>query len=781
MSSVSVKQLCDFAARSGSLEFRYTPAPSSDEGMAGHRTVQERRPEPYLAEHPLSGVCEGLIVGGRVDGYFADDHACYLEEIKTHRGNLARIGPGKRDLHWAQLKVYGALFCHLHRRSEISLRLTYFEVRKEEEIQEDEVYAAEDLWQFLRDLCQRYCRWMAQETRHRQARDTALRTLVFPFGDFRGGQRSLSESVYKALSTNTPMLLQAPTGIGKTMGVLFPALHAMPVQQLDRVFYLTCRNTAKPLALSALECIVEHQPDTVPLRVLELTSLEQSCDHPDAACHGDSCPLAKGFFDKLDRARQEAAECRFLNADSLARIARKHDLCRYFLAQEMAQWSDVVVADVNHYFDQHALLYALTVEHEWRVVPVVDEAHNLIERARAMYSIDLNEAALLQTVRNPPAALQKPIQRLESAWNELVKPYVVNGHHLKAADYILDDVPEVLNEALYGLIAAVTDYLSDHHRAKDIQQILFLAIGFLRLAEKFGDHSLCTLRVAASEKHYLQDRGSAALIIDNLVPADHLAPRFKTACSVILFSATLSPSDYYNDLLGMLDNTVFANIPSPFRREQIDLRLITDISTRMDQRLDSMPALAGRIASQSERCAGNYLVFLSSFSYAAALTAYLQKKHPNLNVQCQSESMSALDRQLFIQFVSDERPSIGVCVLGGVFGEGVDLPGDKLIGVFIATLGLAPHDEKRERLKDVLEYRYGDGYNYTYLYPAITKVIQAAGRLIRSPDDRGVIELIDDRYRFAKIRKLLPEWWSLDSGDESVVPFRRLEKFTAKE
>ncbi len=785
MTKVSVSSLCEFAARTGGLEFRYTPAPSAEEGISGHRTVQERRPDPYIAEHPLSGECEGLIVGGRVDGYYASVQDSYLEEIKTHRGNVNRIGPGKRAMHWAQLKVYGALFCRLQQRASVRLRLTYFEVKKEEESYEEEECEAGDLWAYLSALCRDYAQWLEREYVHRQARDNALRGLELPFTEFRGGQRLMSESVYKAIATETSLLLQAPTGIGKTVGVLFPALHAMPVQQLDRLFYLSVRNTGKSLALDGLRQIVNHQSELLPIRVLELSSLEQSCDHPEAACHGDSCPLANGFFDKLGAARDEAVKLQVLDVSALTSIARKHDLCRYFLAQEMAHWSDVVVADVNHYFDQHALLHALTVQNEWRVVPLVDEAHNLIDRARSMYSIQLSEAALLYTVRKPPAALQKPLALLESAWNDLVKPslkreeFVADERSLVIKD-IQEDVPEALNDALYALIAAITDYLSDNHRAKDIQEVLFTAIGFLRLAESFGEHSLCTLSFESSPGWRAKITGSAVLAIDNLIPADHLAERFKAAHSVVLFSATLSPANYYRDLLGMPLDTVFEDIPSPFVREQIDLRLITNISTRMDRRTDSLPLLAQRIAAQHERQPGNYLVFLSSLSYAHALYDYMAKHHPELNLQCQRPAMTTLQRQEFIRQLSDDKPAIGICVLGGVFGEGVDLPGEKLIGVFVATLGLPPNDDNREQLKEVLETRYGEGYNYAYLYPAITKVIQAAGRLIRTPTDRGIIELIDDRYRHAHIRKLLPAWWGVDSASCNKTPLYLIESVAPK-
>ncbi|MFT6165022.1 MAG: DNA excision repair protein ERCC-2 [Zhongshania aliphaticivorans] len=770
MMNVSVRSLCEFAARTGSLEFKYTPAPSAEEGIIGHITVQQRRPDPYVAEYLLKGECEDVFVSGRVDGYYALQQDCFLEEIKTHRGNVARIGPGRRALHWAQLKVYGALFCRRDNRESINLRLTYFEVRKEEETHETLEFSADELWNYLSTLCRDYAQWAIKEQRHRERRDLALAALDFPHADFRTGQHDLSRNVYMAVASSVPLLLQAPTGIGKTVGVLYPAMKAMPKTGLDRLFFLTCRNTGRKLGLDGLSTIIKAQApvdqgaprglEAPPIRVLELSSREAACDHPDKACHGDSCPLAKNFFDRLSDAREEAIQQRFLDQSALRAIARNHSICRYFLAQEMARWSDIVVGDVNHYFDQFALLHSLTKQNEWKVAPLVDEAHNLIDRARGMYSIVLSEAEMLYTISKAPAPLQKPLADLEEAWQTLIKPFLSDT---PAADvehrYFLADVPEELNSALYSLIAAITDYLSDHPTAADIQYVLFTALGFLRLADAFADHSLCTLAFTVSPLAGTILRGSAKLKIDNLIPADHLKQRFLDANSCVLFSATLSPNRYHQDLLGMPATSVFKDIESPFQREQIELRFVTDISTRRDDRFASLEPISARIAAQFKAQPGNYLVYLSSFEYLNALCACLNKLQPDIPTIRQSAGMAPSAREQFILDASDTTPSVGFAVLGGVFSEGIDLPGDKLIGVFVATLGLPPHDELHEVLRTRLEARYGDGYRYTYLYPGMQKVIQAAGRLIRTPEDRGVIELIDDRFLREDIKAMLPKWW----------------------
>ncbi|MBW2939741.1 ATP-dependent DNA helicase [Zhongshania aquimaris] len=761
MMRVSVRSLCEFAARTGSLEFRYTPAPTSEEGMMGHVAVQQRRPDPYVAEYALKGQCAGLEVSGRVDGYYANQQECFLEEIKTHRGNVNRIGPGRRDLHWAQLKVYGALLCQRDKRDSIALRLTYFEVRDELETTEDITFEATELEDYLEELCRCYISWAKQETAHREARDNALLALSFPHPEFRAGQHSLAKVVYLSAKNAVPLLLQAPTGIGKTVGVLFPALRAMPEVELDRVFFLTNRNTGRKLGLDGLRIILDSQSLSLPLRVLELSSREAACDNPDKACHGDSCPLAKGFFDRLPAARQQAVEEGFLTQSTLRRIAGEHNVCRYFLAQEMARWCDVVVADVNHYYDQFALLYSLTIANEWRVMPLVDEAHNLIDRARGMYSIALGEAEMLYGIRKVPAPLLKPMSELEIAWASMIRPFLDSDEDIEQRRYYLKSVPEDLNTALYGLISAITDYLTDNPAAAEVQNVLFTALGFLRLADKFDEHSLCTLEFETFAGSVRAKPGSAKLLIDNLIPADHLAQRFIDAVSTILFSATLSPAGYHQDLLGLPQTTNFIDIESPFAKEQIDLRLVTTISTRHHDREDSLVPICARIIAQYKAKPGNYLVYLSSFDYLNTVYKRLGTLAPALRLLRQTPGMPPFEREQFISDISDTAPSVAFAVLGGVFGEGIDLPGDKLIGVFVATLGLAPHDEFHEVLRERLEARYGRGYDYTYIYPGLQKVIQAAGRLIRTPEDRGVIELIDARYAWKKVRSLLPTWWGI--------------------
>lgn len=746
---VAVRTLCDFTARQGDLDHRFTPAPSAQEGIEGHGLVASRRGEDYLAELPLSGEYQGLRVAGRADGF--DPSANRLEEVKTYRGNLDRMAANQRALHWAQVKIYGALLCAERGLERVTLVLVYLEITSGQETLLTHEASATELQAFVTDQCQRFLAWAEQESAHRQRRDEWLATLTFPYPDFRPGQRALAEDVYKAASTGRCLLAQAPTGIGKTLGTLFPMLSAMPRQQLDRVAFLTMKTPGRRLALDALARL---DAPTQPLRVLELVARQKACEYPGTACQGDACPLAAGFYDRLPVARQAAVERRWLDCDGLREVALAHSVCPYYLGQELARWADVVVGDVNHWFDSHALLHGLAYANDWRVGLLVDEAHNLVERARGMYSAELSQQRLSRLRRRSPPALAKPLARVGRQCQALTKE-VTTGAAISNHYHLLAALPNKLVGAVQTLAGAITDYLVEHPDAAnaELQELLFEALAFCRLAERFGDHSLCDLAIYG--------RGDAVLGLRNVIPADFLAVRFQAAHSAVLFSATLTPFHYYRDLLGLPKSSVWREVASPFAARQLEVRIRADISTRYHHREASVVPIVDALADQYQRQPGHYLAFFSSFAYLEQVMGQFQYAHPGVPVFAQTRGMQEAERDAFLARFTPGGKGIGFAVLGGAFAEGIDLPGERLIGAFIATLGLPPFNDFNEALKARMNTRFGQGDDYTYRIPGMIKVVQAAGRVIRSPDDKGVVILMDDRFAQAKVRALLPRWWGL--------------------
>ncbi|MEQ6916449.1 ATP-dependent DNA helicase [Halomonas aquatica] len=757
---VAVRTLCDFTAREGDLDHRFTPAPSAREGIDGHALVAGRRGDGYEAEIPLSGTFEGLTVSGRADGY--DPLANRLEEVKTHRGRLDRMADNQRALHWAQVSVYGALLCAERGLASVTLALVYLDIATGRETVLTREASAAELAAFFETQCRRYLAWAAQEAEHRARRDAALVGLAFPHPDFRPGQRDLAESAYKAASTGRCLLAQAPTGIGKTLGTLYPLLMAMPRRGLDRIAFLTMKTPGRRLALDALSALGADVPaadatDTErrPLRVLELTARDKACEYPGRACHGEACPLAAGFYDRLPAARQAAVTRGWLDRASLREVAGEHGVCPYYLGQELARWCDVVVGDVNHWFDANALLHGLARANGWRTGLLVDEAHNLVERARAMYSAELDQRRLARLRRAMPMPLKRPLGRLARQWQALVKEAGLDeaGQPGAPAYRVLEGLPAGMVAALQGVASAITEYLGEHpeEASLELQELLFEALAFTRLAERFGDHSLCDLA-----RH---GRGRAVLGLRNLVPADFLAPRFEAAHAAVLFSATLSPAHFHRDLLGLPEATVWREVASPFAAEQLELRIRADISTRLRDREASLEPIVSELAGQFRRRPGHYLAFFSSFAYLDAALACFCEAHPDIPVRTQTRGMREEAREDFLAGFAPGGESIGFAVLGGAFAEGIDLPGDRLIGAFIATLGLPPADPFNEALKARLAARFGRGDDYAYHIPGLIKVVQAAGRVIRGPGDEGTVVLMDDRFARREVRARLPAWW----------------------
>jgi Rad3-related DNA helicase len=635
--------------------------------------------------------------------------------------------------------------------AKINLALVYFDIVSEKETCLVEPFDATELQQFFERHCARFLQWAEQEVAYREGRDRAAQRLVFPHADFRPGQRHLAESVFKAVSTGRCLMAQAPTGIGKTLGTLFPMLKALAPQQLDKVFFLTAKTPGRKLALDAAQVILASA-DAPPLRVLEMIARDKACEYPDKACHGESCPLARGFYDRLPAARQAASQRSLLNQSALREVALVHDVCPYYLSQEMARWADVVVADYNYYFDFSALLFGLAQANNWKVAVLVDEAHNLVERGRQMYSASLDQATFNGVRKTAPEVLKKPMQRVNREWNAL--------HDTQTGAYqAYDHAPKRLLQALSSCSASIGDYLNDHPQGLDsaLQGFYFDMLHFCRVAELFDEQFLFDI----SKRDLERKRNLSQLSLRNVVPAGFIRPRLTAARSTVLFSATLSPRHYYADLLGTPADTVCIDVESPFHADQLQVHIVNQISTRFVHRQSSLEPIVDLIARQFCARPGNYLAFFSSFDYLQQVAQLLAEKHPHISLWSQSRGMGEAQRQQFLDQFHANGQGVGFAVLGGAFGEGIDLPGARLIGAFIATLGLAQFNPVNEQLKRRMAAIFGAGYDYTYLFPGVQKVVQAAGRVIRTQQDRGVVMLIDDRFGESKVRQLLPRWWAM--------------------
>ena len=800
--TVAVRELCEFTAKHGDLDLRFTPAPTALEGMAGHAVAAARRGAGYRSEVPLTGQYQNLRVRGRADGF--DPASRRLDEVKTFKGSLERQPAVQRHLHWAQAKVYGWLLCQQENWGALDVALVYLDIGSQQETVLIEHCSAQQLQAHFEQHCERFLVWAEQQLAHRTARDAALQALCFPFGEFRAGQRPLAEAVYRAAQGGRCLLAQAPTGIGKTMGTLFPLLKAAAPQKLDKIFFLTAKTSGRQVALqalerlgsiavpasaSALECGDGHASAAgdgpapsraLPLRVLELVARDKACMHPDKACHGQSCPLALGFYDRLPAARQAALPApgseagthqhALLDAARVQALALAHQVCPYYLSQELARWADVVVGDYNYYFDSSALLHHLAQANQWRVALLVDEAHNLVERGRKMYTAELCPERLALARRSPGARTSAPVRRalarVDRCWRALdaeqTSTYAVHG----------DGFPPKLLAALQHCSTALGAHFAEHPEQPDaaLQAFYFDALHLLRLAEVLDTHSLVDTRLPAAGRSTDANEAGIAkgrtpvarsvVCIRNLVPAPFLQPRLQAAHTSTLFSATLQPTHYYADLLGLPERFAAVDVASPFAARQLQVQVARHISTRFAHRHASLAPSVELMARQFAERPGNYLAFFSSYEYLQQVAALLAAKHPHLPCWSQSPRMSERDQRQFLERFPDRSTGIGFAVLGGSFAEGIDLPGRRLVGAFVSTLGLPQVNPVNEQLRQRMQALFGAGYDYTYLFPGLQKVVQAAGRVIRTPSDEGVVHLLDDRFARPEVQQLLPRWWT---------------------
>jgi DNA excision repair protein ERCC-2 len=756
--TIAVRELCEFTAKRGDLDRRFTPAATALEGLAGQSTVAQRRGQDYETEIALETTVGALRVRGRADGY--DPRRRCLEEIKTIRGHPDEIPENRRQLHWAQLQTYGALFCRNRGAPEIALVLVYFDVSSQSEIELRQVFGAEELEELLVQRCTAFGAWARQDAAHRASRDTSLTGLAFPEDAFRAGQRELAEAVYRTAARGRCLLAQAPTGIGKTVGTLFPLLRALPAHGIDKVAYLTCKGTGRITALEALGKLRSGLAGRS-LRVLTLVPKDEGCEHPEKACHGDACPLARGFYDRLPAAREEAVALGWLDAAAQRQVALHHGICPYYLGQELVRWADVLVGDVNHLFDSSGLLWGLAQALDWKLAVLVDEAHNLVERARRMYSAELRIINIRTAAQTAPGAVRGALDALVQAAEELVAG--------TAAPYeVLATVPDAFVQALQAAAGALTEHFNQHPlNVGSLLNFHFELRRFQKLVEALSDHSLFDVQTflgaggSVETDAVAQGTRDAALCVRNVAPACFLRPRLQALQSITLFSATLSPPGYAIRLLGLPENTAWTDVPPAFPAEHLSVRVAQEISTRYAHRDRSLQRLVAVIARQFDEHPGNYLAFFSSFAYLKTAASLLAELRPDIPQWRQEPRMGTEARADFLARFRRDGQGVGFAVLGGVFAEGVDLPGSLLIGAFIATLGLPPVSVTQDHIQARLDKLFGNGHGYADLVPAMQRVVQAAGRVLRTPEDRGWLWLLDDRYGRAEVIELLPPWWQL--------------------
>ena len=771
--TLPIRRLVEFLLRTGSIDSRFTGFDRALEGARLHRKLQRaavKEYPDYQAEAALKQdyTCAGIAytLEGRADGIFTDkDGTPTIDEIKTTTLPPEFITGEQSPEHWAQAQIYAAIYARQQGLPAMRVRLVYYQVDEDLEFTFTHDYSADALDAIVTDLLTQYAPWAKRSAEWQRMSRASRQALPFPFASYRPGQRAMMNAVYKTCTEGGQLLCQAPTGIGKTMSVLFPALKA--VGEGGPIFYLTARGTTRAAAENALTLLRAADPD-LKLRSVTLTAKDKICLQEHRECTPEACPYANGYYDRVKAALWDGLDTHALTADALQALARKHKVCPFELGLDLSLWCDVVVGDYNYLFDPVVHLMRF-FETAGDYLFLIDEAHNLPGRARDMHSASLCKSVFYDAKKR----LGKGKSSLKNALIKVNNIFIEWRHRCEEVlgdsrfgrTYFEKSRAEDFDRALTKLCEPLEIWLDEHRDPSEthdaLLQLYFDIRAWLRVADTFDNHFILQISAVGSEVR------AAMLCLD---PSDFLAADFAKGRAAVLFSATLAPAGYYKDLCGLPDARAVA-LRSPFDPANMGLWCARQVSTRYKDRADSIAKVSDLLAVMAAAQPGHYLAFFPSYSYLQQVWEDFTARYPDQPTLCQESSMDEGQRTEFLaQFLArDGKPLLGFAVLGGVFGEGVDLTGESLIGVAVVSPGLPQIGPRQEQLRDYFEETRGAGFDYAYRYPGMNKVLQAAGRVIRTPQDRGVVLLIDDRFLAPDTRRLMPPHWEhlrvVDSAD----------------
>ena len=759
--TLPVRQLVEFLLRTGSIDNRFTGFDRALEGARLHRRLQKQavKDHPdYAAEvalrHTLTVAGVEYTIEGRADGIFtAPDGIVTIDEIKTTALPADAITGEQSPEHWAQGQVYAFIYGVQKDLPRLRVQLTYYQVDEGLTLRFSHDYTREELTALVTGLLEQYAPWARRAAAWKERRVTDLEHLQFPFAGYRPGQKAMIREVYQVCTGGGQLLCQAPTGIGKTISVLFPALKAMG--EGGPVFYLTARGTTRTAAEQALTAIHDANPGLT-LRSITLTAKDKICLCDARECTPEACPYAREYYERIKDALWQALDETRLTAEMLRNLARRHTVCPFELGLDASLWCDVIIGDYNYLFDPVVSLKRF-FESAGDYLFLIDEAHNLPDRARDMHS----ESLLKSSFSSARKLLGKGRSRLKTALgsvNSALLTWRRRGEEEggRAKTLMQPDRDEALDRQLRHLCEPLEAWLEEHREPDEthaaLLQLYFDVRAWLRVADTFDEHFVLQATAFGSDLRLTQ------LCLD---PSEFLRQNFALGRAAVLFSATLAPAGYYRDLCGVPEARAVA-LKSPFPLQNFGLYAACDVSTRYRDRETSIGRVADYLAAMTAARPGNYLAFFPSYSYMETVRDVFSVQYPDIPLLVQQSALDEAGRADFLaKFQPDpEQTLLGFAVLGGVFGEGVDLAGTRLIGAAIVGPGLPQVGPRQEELRDYFERTRGSGFDYAYRYPGMNKVLQAAGRVIRTPEDRGVVLLIDNRFAQPDYRRLMPPHWT---------------------
>ena len=778
---ISVRNLVEFILRSGDLDNSRGSSGDKEAMLKGgrlHRKIQRSMKGNYQAEVSLKRESEYedviIQVEGRADGIFTEDGEFWIDEIKGTYGNLQAM-EAPVPVHRAQAMCYGWIYGEKEGLSQIGIQMTYSHLDTEDTRRFREIFSMEELKNWYQKLLDDYHKWISCSLSWKKERNASMKDLQFPF-PYREGQREIVSGVYHTVSSKKTLFVQAPTGVGKTMSAIFPSVRAIGEGKGETLFYLTAKTITGTVAWEAFHTLRENG---LKFKVTAITAKEKLCFLDSPECTPEKCPYAKGHFDRVNDAVYELWTTEEVYSREVIRAhAEKWQVCPFEMCLDLSVWVDGVICDYNYAFDPNVHLKRFFGENiSGDYIFLIDEAHNLVERGREMYSAEISRQTLF-TLRKK---IRKHFPKLARALDKASRQMLELEEDLKASQnpYQVLSNPGVLPITFLTISGELEEILEEKNLEeelrKEILEFYFVVRDFLNVSELVDENYVVYTECFGENDFRLR------LFCVN--PAANLSEYLKKGRSAVFFSATLFPMLYYRELLTTETDAYGIYVQSPFSAKNRRILIGSDVSSRYTRRNHTEYR---KIAEYISRCVwqrqGNYMVFFPSYRLMEDVYQVYEEEFSVDWVRCirQNSDMTEREREEFLEeFQSREGTLVGFCVLGGIFSEGVDLTGESLIGAIIVGTGLPQIGSEREILKEYYDRKKQSGFDYAYRYPGMNKVLQAAGRVIRTKEDRGVILLLDDRFLGRDYGEIFPREWKdrsscrLNTVEEAVSRFWR--------
>ncbi len=751
----SVRGIIEYVLKQGSIDDRYTGSTRALEGTLAHQKLQssnEKIYSNYKKEVKLQEEFEidnvTLIVDGRADGIIIEDKDVYIEEIKSTMKSLILIDEDYNELHWAQAKFYAYIYSKQNELKHIKIKLSYFNLETEEVKSFDKDFTIEALERFVFEIINEYKKWVLLKSELLKERNESIKSLKFPFENYRKGQKELAIACFNTIKEKAVLFAQAPTGIGKTISTIFPAVKSLGEDRGNRIVYLTAKTITRTVAE---ESVNKLKANSLKCKSITLTAKEKICFKEKTVCNPENCEYALNYYDKVNDAifnilKEEDTFTR----EKIDKYARREKLCPFELSLDLSIWCDLIICDYNYAFDPRARLKRFFEEDVNNNILLVDEGHNLVDRSRSMFSAEIYKDKILKASK----VIKGKAPNLFKALNAINKYLIEIRKEVQEAEvnslYKNEEYKDLyklfrifMKECDEYLIKSVNTEGYD-----EIKDLYFEIRAFISISELYSKEYVTLVEV---------NKNDVKVKLFCVNPSKNLSKIVQKSYSTIIFSATLTPINYYIDLLGGDDKSYRMKLPSPFKKENLKV-YSNPLNMRFRQRENNIDNVCKLIHNFKEEEIGNYMAFLPSYQYLNKIFERYKELYGEENIICQGEVLTEEEREEFLNSFKNDSNILAFCVIGGVFSEGIDLPGKRLIGSIIVGVGFPKISNEGDIIRDYYEEK---GFDYAYIYPGINKIMQAVGRVIRTETDKGRILLIDDRYYTLKYRSLLPREWEL--------------------